>query len=323
MAHKRSQTAQNATSSIADDLTVIKGIGSIIVSRLRNRGIFTYAQLAELTADTISAMAIGVPAKRIAKENWIKQAQKLASRTETVAPVKSSAARESHQHYAMFMIELLIGADNRVRRTRITNIQTKLKASWAGWADRQLLSFITKCADLSAPIPESGIDPSFLSDNESNLLPETFTPPVQTSRVIPSKQPVISKPKSVISGALQVSELVTTPLDSITHRHVVHAGEMFNVRILLDLTNLDISTPLECIVTIWAKQLGTGVRQIVGEQQTTFMPAEKIPCIIESKIPSQGTYRLEAMAALTPVSTFLSTRSTLRAWREGGILQVY
>jgi hypothetical protein len=325
MIHKRSQAAQNATSSIVNDLTAIRGIGPIIASRLRDRGIMTYAHLAKLTPDDISAIVMGFPAKRIAKEKWIKQAQKLASKTESVASSKSEAPRESRQHYATFMIELLLDVDNSVRRTRITNVQTKSEESWAGWAESRILRFIAKCANVEISLPELAFAPNFPVSHEPAQLPNLITSLVQTTEVLPQKYLADSKSKKFLCGVLQVSNVTVSTLDSNSPQYVVHANETLNVHVLLDLTNVETSPsiPLNCAVTIWAKQLGTGARQIIGEQQITFMPAAKIPCTVESKITSQGTFRLEAMATLISLSTSTSPRSTIRAWSEGGLLQVY
>lgn len=319
MARKRSKAMRARIPSMSDDLTLVKGIGPATVVRLRQAGILTFAQLADLTPEEISAQVTGISAKRIAREKWVKQAQKLALKIESVAPSKSVTHREPSQHYATFMIELLLDAENSVRRTHVTNIQTKKEESWAGWAEPQLLRFISKHAGfrkhLSTHIPLH----KTTSDSEvaSSL--------AQPLKVPPTNRLACARPNSILSGTLQILELLTTPLGSNMPRQIVHTDEVFLIHILLGLTKVIISPSIliNCSVTIWAKQLGTGTRQIVGEQEITCMPAEKIPCVIEFKIPSQGTYRLEAMAALTPVSTSPSIRSTLRAWHEGGILQVY
>jgi predicted flap endonuclease-1-like 5' DNA nuclease len=61
-------------------LTLIKGIGPEIKTRLHNAGILTFAQLSASSPEKIAAVVAGLSAKRIAKENWIGQARKLASR---------------------------------------------------------------------------------------------------------------------------------------------------------------------------------------------------------------------------------------------------
>jgi Helix-hairpin-helix domain len=325
MARKRSNVMRAAISSVTDDLTTIKGVGPVIATRLRDIGILTFAQLADLTPEDISARVVGLSSKRIAREKWIKQAQKWLSKPEAGVPPKSETVREIRQHYATFTIELLLGEDNSVRRTRVTYVQTKLEESWAGWAELRLVNFITKSAGLCVPLPEPATSPDFISRHESVPLPEAILPPVRAPEAPPSERLANSKLKNVLSSVLQVSELTSTPLDSNMPHHIVHTDEAFNVRILLDLTKVKTSPsiPLNCTVTIWAKKLGTGERQIIGEQQSTFMPIDKIPCVVESRIPAQGTYRLEAMAALTPASTTPSPRSTIRAWQEGGLLHVY
>jgi predicted flap endonuclease-1-like 5' DNA nuclease len=60
-----------------DDLTVIRGIGPQVQSRLNNEGIFSYVQLAGSTAEDLRDL-LGSVAGRANLENWIHDARKLA-----------------------------------------------------------------------------------------------------------------------------------------------------------------------------------------------------------------------------------------------------
>lgn len=323
MAGRRSNVVRAAILPATDDLTKIKGVGPLVAARLRDAGILTFAQLVGLTSEEISARVAGLSTKRIAHEKWIKQAQRLASKTESIPPSKRETTREPRQHYATFTVELLLSTDNNVRRTRVTNIQTNSKESWAGWSEPRLSNFIANCANLERP--KTSFAPEFPTSHGITQSPEPPAPSSQTTDLFYKVHLTDSKPKNVLCGILKVGNLAVIILGTNTPQHSVHANEAFSVRITLDLTDVEVapSTPLNCTITIWAKKLGAGVRQIVGEQDITFIPAEKIPCVIESRIPEQGTYRLEAMSVLTPTSTSPATHSTLRAWHEGGMLQVY
>jgi hypothetical protein len=55
------------------------------------------------------------------------------------------------QPYATFVVELLLAEDGRIRRTRVTHVQTQTEQTWPGWDETQLLDFIIGHTD----VPES------------------------------------------------------------------------------------------------------------------------------------------------------------------------
>ena len=59
-------------------------------------------------------------------------------------PVNSSVASTGRQHYATFAVELLLSADDRVRRTRVTHVQSGVIVSWAGWRPTELMAFLAQ-----------------------------------------------------------------------------------------------------------------------------------------------------------------------------------
>ncbi len=60
-----------------DDLKLVVGIGPVFEKRLKEVGIKTFRQLAELTEDEIEKLAekIGPFPERIQRENWVEQAK--------------------------------------------------------------------------------------------------------------------------------------------------------------------------------------------------------------------------------------------------------
>lgn len=63
----------------ADDLTQISGVGPVIVKKLHDLGVTTFAQIAEWTAEDVAAMDEKLNFKgRIDRDDWIKQATELA-----------------------------------------------------------------------------------------------------------------------------------------------------------------------------------------------------------------------------------------------------
>jgi predicted flap endonuclease-1-like 5' DNA nuclease len=72
---------RKAVLSETNNLKLIDGIGPDVENRLHRVGIFTFAQLANLSpADIAAAIAglAGLSAGRIVKQDWIGQARKLA-----------------------------------------------------------------------------------------------------------------------------------------------------------------------------------------------------------------------------------------------------
>lgn len=63
----------------ADDLTQISGVGPVIVKKLHDLGVTTFAQIAEWTADDVAAMDDKLNFKgRIDRDNWIEQAKEFS-----------------------------------------------------------------------------------------------------------------------------------------------------------------------------------------------------------------------------------------------------
>ena len=68
-----------AKSDSADDLTEISGVGPVIVKKLHDLGVTTFAQIAAWTKDDIADMDEKLNFKgRIDRDEWLKQAKKLA-----------------------------------------------------------------------------------------------------------------------------------------------------------------------------------------------------------------------------------------------------
>jgi hypothetical protein len=136
----------------ADDLQKIAGIGIALAARLAGSGVITYRDLASHTPQRLAALT-RVPSAKIVSQDWIGQAERLAS-AELIEP-------EGQQKYATFHIELLIDPDNTVRRTRTRHYQTDTEDSWPGWDDQRLIAVIHRKAELdpvaeppSSPLPD-------------------------------------------------------------------------------------------------------------------------------------------------------------------------
>ena len=151
-------TADAHAPSVTDDLTLIKGIGPVIGHSLTEAGISTFEQLAACSPDELVARlgeASNVTADRIAKQGWIEEARQLTSeRGAAPAPLTAGpVSAPERQHYATFMVELLLDEQNEVRRTRVVHIQEQNgtgrgENTWAGWEGGNLLGYFVEHAAL-------------------------------------------------------------------------------------------------------------------------------------------------------------------------------
>jgi hypothetical protein len=128
-----------------DDLQKITGIGAALAARLADAGVTSYRELASHTPQRLAALT-RVPSAKIVSQDWTGQARQLAG----------SALTEpgGQQKYATFHVELLIDADNTVRRTKTRHFQTDTEDSWPGWDGRRLIDVIRRkaaLADATAP----------------------------------------------------------------------------------------------------------------------------------------------------------------------------
>lgn len=67
----------------ADDLTAVKGIGPKMAEKLNALGVFHYWQLASMTPADVATIEAELPAQgRVARDDWIAQARRLAEEVE-------------------------------------------------------------------------------------------------------------------------------------------------------------------------------------------------------------------------------------------------
>jgi len=295
----------------ADDFKLIRGIGPAIERRLHNAGIRTFADLAALSPDGIAASLAGLSAKRIAKENWLGQARRLASKRASARPRKEALAFWGRQHYETFTVELLLDENNDVRRTRVTHIQSRDEGKWADWQDTQLLDFFIEHAALRLPPVERA--PAVAATAK-------LVPPVAAT----TEHPPSPTTTASLLGVFRLRSLEIVQSDTDRPDNVLRHNHPFTVRLTLDLTDVRVSPdiPLSYTVTIYAKRLGRP-RQIIGETQGNATPANTSIINVKDVILSPGRYRVQVVATLTPFSPEIPPRPGLVAWLEGGLLHVY
>jgi hypothetical protein len=102
--------------------------------------------------------------------------------------------------------------------------------------------------------------------------------------------------------------------------------QAFDVNLTLNLINAPLreNSQLDFTTLLYAKKLGDGSRQVIGETQGTISYANIIDLTIRNASLPQGLYRLEAFLTLTSTESSLFTRgSSVNASFQGGLFQVY
>jgi predicted flap endonuclease-1-like 5' DNA nuclease len=81
----------NGDGSRRDDLTAIRGLGTVLENRLNRLGIYRYRQLARLTSESAKWLAprIRVLGGRITRDRWAEQARKLHEKSVTLSRSRS------------------------------------------------------------------------------------------------------------------------------------------------------------------------------------------------------------------------------------------
>lgn len=289
----------NESHGQADDFKLINGIKKGMESRLHASGVQRYAQLAALTPEEILARlgkAIGYTTRRIAEEDWAGQAAALATQAEADTGM-------FRQHYATFTVEVLLGEENDVRRTRMLHIQSDTEETWAGWDEQRLTRFISQNAHVN--LVAQGVAERAIEDTRA-----------------PSETQAIPRP-APISGWPQVREVAVIPVTGGHHR-VVAERQPFEIDLTVDLTEVHAAsaTGLAYHATAVAKDLGSGARLTLAGSQGTCAPGETTSIQLNSQGLPCGTYRLGIDLAMSDAAS-PETQADLSTAIEGGLLQVY
>jgi hypothetical protein len=306
----------------ADDLKRITSVGVAIEKRLHKAGILTFSQLAELAPPAIYAVVsdvAGYSPERIAEEDWPGQARKLALESAPSAEARSDRpSAEDGQRDVSFTVKLLLNEDHSVRRTQLVDNRSKTPAQWAGWDERRMIDFISQQADLQIPAVEPTLPAA--APAESKPATATVAEPVPAESATP--EPAATAPALAgFGGTLHLGDLEPIPAGTASVSRVFNHSLPFSVRLHLDLTEVELpgDDQLDYTATVYAKRLGGGPRESVGEAHNTIAPQDRLTILIAGKPLPPGTYRLDAMVALSHPSAELD----LRAYQEGGMLQIY
>lgn len=302
--------AENETPAIealeqADDFKRINGIKKGMEARLHASGVTSYAQLGALTSDEILAKlgrAIGYTTRRIVEEDWAGQARALAEQAQLAEEKARLEAGMFRQHTATFTVEVLLGAENDVRRTRMLHIQSNTEDTWAGWDEQRLVGFIEKNAGVRL---EPAADKNIKESAEQ-----------RETKTAPRAQPPVS-------GALHVREVAVIPATG-GHRRVLPQGQPFEIDLTLDMADIHAASTdaMPFHATAIAKDLSSGARMLLAGSQGACTPGETASIHLNSQGLPCGTYRLGIDLTMSDAASPAS-QTDLAAVIEGGVLKVY
>ena len=303
---------------VINDFKTIRGIGASVEDRLHKAGILTYRQLAELSPQELSDVlkgVVGLTPERITAQDWIGQAMQLAS--EMAAPGSEGEAPELQkgQHYAVFTLELLLDAENHVRRTRVMHVQSQIDVTWAGWDEKHLMDFFVAQAPLVRP--GEGEPAAVIQSGPVELPASAFEPVAESA--LPAET-------TGLAGQFRIQSLEPKYTGSGAATRLIPSGQPFNLRLQLDLAKLDAppDLPIYYTVSLHARRVGAdNGRQLLGTARGAFMRADNT--IIEvgvSKLAS-GSYRVDAIVVLSLSDQEPQAGPGTMAMLEGGLFQVY
>ncbi len=270
-----------------DDFRKIMGIGAKYERRLHDAGILTYQDLAERSPQQIADVA-GVSAALVASQDWIGQARRLAG------PLPSPPSSEPSQHYESFHIELLLGVDNSVRRTKVHHHQSDTDFTWPGWDEDHLLALLREHIPLAAYTqPAEAVHPQ-----SSAAPPATRLQTAAPSRTQPE---TASTPISLPPSALHVEELA--PIREGERTYTWGRGEPASVRLALrvDPAKTLSAAALDFSAEITASsKLGDSRRWPLETMQGAIRVGEPLSVDLTGPPLPRGLYRLEATVLIYP-----------------------
>jgi Helix-hairpin-helix domain len=266
-----------------DDFARIDGIGPKIAQRLRLAGIRTYEDLATRTPEEIATFLVdvgGVSPQRIANQDWTGQARRLAG------PAPESS--EPTQHYASFHIELLLDADNNVRRTKVRHHQSDTDDAWPGWEEARLLRFLREQIPLTS-----------------------------------AEQPTdAATPQSSPSFFVRIEELAPVPGDESAY--VRQPDQPVPVRLTLNVVPTDgpHDATVDFTAEVAARKLGLERSWPLGTSHGAARVNDPLSVDVMGPPLPLGLYRLVATVVLFPAHHNPKEPPLLRRSATGGIMRI-
>lgn len=313
MTSKRSPTA-------GDNFRRIQGISRSIEHRLHEEGILTYTNLASLKPQAISAILgdlNGVTSERIIKENWIEQARGLSSRPGSAIAEKDAVRKKNLpstkvKGLTSFVVELLLGEEGQVKRTKVLHVDTGGEETWEEWQEQRLLDFFVTRAELCQPAAEIDMPTATAVEQrpEATMSPEAIPADMIQPGLAPSPQSQIAAQPYVIeiatsTGGSASQQSTAFPAQAKGTSGILSTSQAFEVHLALDRPEIVSAEgrPLSYKANIYAKSLKGPLRQSIGEAGGQLEPTSKATIVIGGSPLPQGLYRLQAVVGLSDSAT--------------------
>lgn len=292
----------------------IKGIAETTERALHEAGIETFEHLALMTPEEIAAALpgnVGVK-ERAARQDWMGQA---ASFTRLLPKHKSPEETEGkgmqqpdrQQHYASFMVVLLMDEEQEVRRTTVTHVQDDSRESWAGWEPLRMAGWIADQARIS-------------SENPAALQ----TPEKKPARLVQKRS------ENALKGELLFSPIQFIPFqrlwDSFGEKTLpaIFSGDPFSVEMELDLKQVE--SPQDKSLRYYAS---AQIRSLANWKQAEMITlegeayaGEKLYLKFEMPGLPEGAYHVDAAAFVAPEGSSNPQEEGLGAMTEGTMIHV-
>jgi hypothetical protein len=277
----------------ADDLQQISGIGPAVAARLYNAGILTYAQLAAQSPEAIAALVSdlgGLSAARIARQDWIGQANELIPELAPASRAEDTISIE-RQHYATFKVDLLLNEGGDIRRTHVVHIQDGRQATWAGWEDTRLLAFFAEHAELkSHAITAPGSSA------------ETTDPPLAAE----SQASSVAAEEQLVALQLDVKDLAVAPVSAESldgPAGVSHLRAQLNFRLSGATTGPITTSQSPYTVLILACALPSGQTVVLAADQQRLSPnLLDYAATVDFPLLDPGRYQIQGVVMLPQAS---------------------
>lgn len=339
MTRKRTSTSRVASSRVANDFKIIRGIGPLYEKHLHAASIRTFAQLAKLSPEDIATHIPNLSASHIRKQGWILQARKLASKKTGSKPRrKKTAVSTTSQHYENFTFEFLLNEKNALRRVRVMHVQSGDVETWANWSPEEIIHFLTrhtkarlvqytttpktevqKTVKIPTALRQEGSPrPEKVADTSIATIETAIQPPPQI--IVPPKPQPILPP---VANQIHLIKWTNSPSNSNQPVNSLPHDKNFNMKLVLDLTEASLSdcTQFTMIGRIFAKKMGEKTRQLIGQTQNSITYAPAVDLTIDDVSLTPGLYRLEALINLRAIGS--SSLESIDATFQGGLIQIY
>jgi hypothetical protein len=249
--------------SEASVLQQIRGIGPSVATRLAEAGIDRLEALATATPEQVEAALAGLPVISPGRiREWIAAAGALAP-----PPSPKAVKVENGQYYATFKLELLLGRDDAVRRTRIGHVQSDRRETWAGWNIGRVDEFVMATVG-KTPLDEAWPDEEA---DEPEMAEEALEP-------------------------VRLHDLTIVTADEGGSPVLVRHNEPFDVRFGVAMGGVRDRRPARLTTTIYARPLGQSERRQLFRNVATRPVREELEMAIGATAGAEltpGAYRLE------------------------------